>query len=189
MDWLPTPSDPAGIYAAADAVVIGTTDVDGSDRILQVTGKTGLDAGAITTDGLGSILCQTTAEAWTLEGDDQYSTTRFILGAIVDAFDSALIGFPGLSIYEDTSQTGAKPAVICAGAASRPDQNDLVLAAGTDAGAVNLGSVLIDAASLGFLRAPRTGTLVAPPAGLLVGELWMDTTTSVQYPIVRYRAS
>ena len=34
-----------------------------------------------------------------------------------------------------------------------------------------------------------SGTLVAPPAGLAVGDLWVDTTTSAQYPIVRQRAS
>lgn len=34
-----------------------------------------------------------------------------------------------------------------------------------------------------------SGTLVAPPAGLNIGDLWVDTTTSAQYPIVRMRAS
>lgn len=34
-----------------------------------------------------------------------------------------------------------------------------------------------------------TGTLASPPSGLNVGDMWLDTTSSAQYPVVRYRAS
>jgi hypothetical protein len=34
-----------------------------------------------------------------------------------------------------------------------------------------------------------SGTLISPPGGLNVGDLWVDTTTSSQYPIVRMRAN
>ena len=34
-----------------------------------------------------------------------------------------------------------------------------------------------------------SGTLLAPPVGLNVGDFWLDTTTSSQYPILRQRAS
>ena len=34
-----------------------------------------------------------------------------------------------------------------------------------------------------------SGTLASPPTGLNIGDLWVDTTTSSQYPIVRMRAT
>ena len=33
------------------------------------------------------------------------------------------------------------------------------------------------------------GTLSSPPSGLNIGDMWLDTTTSSQYPIVRVRAT
>lgn len=34
-----------------------------------------------------------------------------------------------------------------------------------------------------------SGTLISPPAGLSIGDVWLDTTTSAQYPILRLRAT
>ena len=34
-----------------------------------------------------------------------------------------------------------------------------------------------------------SGTLVSPPGGLNIGDLWQDVTTSAQYPIIRIRAT
>lgn len=41
----------------------------------------------------------------------------------------------------------------------------------------------------GKLNLPRlpSGTLVSPPSGLNIGDIWEDTTTSAQYPIIRIR--
>ena len=49
-----------------------------------------------------------------------------------------------------------------------------------------LGAGATTVTSLNATTLP-TGTLISPPAGLNIGDVWMDTTTSAQYPILRIR--
>jgi hypothetical protein len=51
----------------------------------------------------------------------------------------------------------------------------------TGLGLVQFGDNLI-------LTGLKSGTLVAPPANLVVGEVWKDTTTSATHPILRIKA-
>ena len=48
------------------------------------------------------------------------------------------------------------------------------------------GSITLITSHLNTPNLP-SGTLISPPAGLSVGDLWQDTTTSAQYPIIRVR--
>jgi hypothetical protein len=54
-------------------------------------------------------------------------------------------------------------------------------------GAVNFYAIKTGTGKITFGGLP-SGTLVAPPAGLVSGELWADTTTSATHPIVRIKA-
>ena len=49
-----------------------------------------------------------------------------------------------------------------------------------------LGAGATTVTSLNATTLP-TGTLITPPSGLNIGDVWMDTTTSAQYPILRIR--
>jgi len=55
-------------------------------------------------------------------------------------------------------------------------------------GATNNYAIKTELGKIAFGGLP-SGTLVAPPAGLAIGDLWKDTTTSSQYPIIRIRAT
>jgi hypothetical protein len=60
-----------------------------------------------------------------------------------------------------------------------------------DTGSVTPSGALPGANTTGKINATNlpTGTLVSPPSGLNIGDFWLDTTTSSQYPDIRMRAS
>ena len=49
----------------------------------------------------------------------------------------------------------------------------------------NVGGTALDFTSPAGLTGLKSGTIISPPASLLVDELWEDTTDSANHPIVR----
>jgi hypothetical protein len=60
---------------------------------------------------------------------------------------------------------------------------------GTNNWAIKTGLGKVQFGDILKLTNLKSGTLASPPSGLEIGEVWKDTTTSAQYPIIRIRQS
>lgn len=182
MDWQPTPTDPNSIFYDAGSVVIGAGDVDGSANVLQVTGSTSLDAGAITTDGSGNIQL-TGISGVTI--NDTADSVQLVLGPN--------FGDPGLVMDGNTADgPGRVPAQLLADAGQGINARVGITDGGTNgtfriqtqAGNIALLGVHAGGSTkVNFTGLPsNAGT---PPAGLSAGDLWIDTTAGSHQGILK----
>jgi hypothetical protein len=177
--WRGSSSPAAGSFGDGGQSVLLCTS---ASQALAVSGVTSLDGGAITTDGSGNLsLPGGTLLANLIEAIDQ--TTQLGFASAYDAGSGMpAIQATQLGVTNDVSMwIQGSGGNLLVGLPGSPPYDDGVHKLQV------YGSASFDS-GVNFLSLP-SGTLASPPAGLNVGDVWQDTTSSTQYPILRLRAS
>lgn len=158
----------AGLDTASDTVITGSWTFD------------------IVNEG---VQCLTT-------DDPTLAAATYLFGTFYDHSDSPdyiynynMVGFGtvGSTGYYGYRQlnTGVAASVLCAGDTAAGEATIAVSVNGVGDSQCNITGDLIQVAGVLKCTGGKTGTLIAPPANLIIGEVWADTTDSAVHPIYR----